>query len=379
MGAAPDRIGPTNPVAPHPAGGRDIPSLDGLRAVSIALVILAHTKTLLPPGLANSGPFRYIVGGGLAGVEVFFVISGYLITTLLLREFERTGTVSLRHFYLRRSLRIFPPFYAYLAIVALLWLAGLVPEHGPSLLAAATYSIVYLAHPQGWEIFHTWSLSVEEQFYLLWPAIFVFAHRRGHGLGFALSILAFMPLVRLLLWFAIPHAAGSPPHAAVTAGAIDTLMVGCLLALVGNRAALNRVLFRSWLPAALFVVGFVLVPWLAVKARGSGAILAAAIGVTVSALCIGGILCHVVGNPGAAAGRFLNLRVLRHIGVISYSLYLWQQLFTDVRLHLGPMCYLLMLLVAEASYWCIEKPVQRWRSRLRLGAQRGARPIPAEA
>ena len=135
----------------------DIPSLDGLRAVSIVIVILSHTKALLPAAVTRTGLFRYLIGGGLHGVQIFFAISGYLITTLLLREFKETNTISLRRFYARRALRIFPPFYAYLAVLGVLWIAGTIPQHWPTFLAAATYSITYLPDPRGWFLMHTWS------------------------------------------------------------------------------------------------------------------------------------------------------------------------------------------------------------------------------
>src|SRR5208282_4325811 len=128
MGSAPAHA---EPIISAPAQSRpahDIPSLDGLRALSIAIVILSHTKSLLPSPIANSGLFRYVIGGGLHGVQIFFVISGYLITTLLLREYNRTGSVSFKRFYARRALRIFPAFYIYLAVLAILWIAGLIPE-----------------------------------------------------------------------------------------------------------------------------------------------------------------------------------------------------------------------------------------------------------
>ena len=89
---------------------RNIPSLDGLRAICILSVLFAHSAWLLPARISASSPFRYIVGNGMHGVAVFFVISGYLITTLLLRELDTYSEVSLRRFYFRRSLRIFPPF-----------------------------------------------------------------------------------------------------------------------------------------------------------------------------------------------------------------------------------------------------------------------------
>jgi peptidoglycan/LPS O-acetylase OafA/YrhL len=369
MGTAPARAAPMYGTK-DPATARDIPSLDGLRAVSIAIVILAHTRSQLPPAVANSAVFRYAVGGGLHGVQVFFAISGYLITTLLLREFDRKQTISLSHFYIRRSLRILPPFYIYLAALGLLWVGGVVPEHATSFLAAATYGIVYLPDPQGWCVFHTWSLSIEEQFYLFWPLVFLLAHRRGKGTFVALLLLAVMPFVRIALWFALPHPGGIVPHSIVTVGSIDILMIGCLLALIKDRAGWRRVhrfLLQSVVAASLFLLGFLFVPRAGLKLAGSVAPVAfAAYGATITALCIGGILVHVVGNPHAIAGRFLNLAVVRHVGVISYSLYLWQQLFTIEGAHLPLYNYLLMLLAAEASYRLIEKPVLRFRNSLRL-------------
>lgn len=101
-------MGITAAIAHRPATPvrHDIPSLDGLRALAIGLVVLAHTRAVLPDAVAHSGLFRYTVGGGLHGVQLFFVISGYIITTLLLREFDRTGEISLPRFYVRRILRI---------------------------------------------------------------------------------------------------------------------------------------------------------------------------------------------------------------------------------------------------------------------------------
>ena len=155
-------------MQPRPA--HDIASLDGLRAVAIGIVILSHTRSFLPPWIAKSGLFRYVVGGGLHGCPDIFVLSGYLITTLLLREYERTGTVSLRRFYARRSLRIFPPFYAYLRSAR----HPLDRRHTFGTLAYLSCGRdVYRydsPHPQGWQLLHTWSLSIEEQFYFLWPS-----------------------------------------------------------------------------------------------------------------------------------------------------------------------------------------------------------------
>jgi peptidoglycan/LPS O-acetylase OafA/YrhL len=366
MGTAPASAEPIQsvPAQQHPA--HDIPSLAGHRALSITIVILSHTKSLLPAPIANSGLFRYLIGGGLYGVQIFFVISGYIITTLLLREYNRTGTVSFRRFYTRRALRIFPPFYTYFAVLAILWIMGVIPEHWPTYLASATYTFIYLPDPHGWYVEHAWSLSIEEQFYLLWPALLLFAHRRTKSISLAVAIIALMPIVRIALYLAVP----SPERAIVTSSSADTLMVGCLLALLSNRVPwkkAHRHFVNAWTAALLLAIGFLVMPYLSVKLTdGIPGILTIAFGNTVTLLCIGGILLYVIDNPQSPAGRFLNLRMVRHLGVISYSLYLWQQLFTGDPAHMRPYVYLWMLIAAELSFWLIEKPVMRLRTRLNL-------------
>jgi peptidoglycan/LPS O-acetylase OafA/YrhL len=366
MGSAPASAEPIQSAPARPRPAHDIPSLDGLRAISIGLVILSHTKSLLLSPIANSGLFRYVIGGGLHGVQVFFVISGYLITTLLLREYNRSSTISFKRFYARRALRIFPPFYIYFAVLAILWFMGTIPEHWPTYLASATYTFIYLPNPHGWYVEHAWSLSIEEQFYLLWPALLLFAHRRAKSIPLALAIIALMPIVRTVLYLTAP----SPERAIITSSSADTLMVGCLLAALlrdrpSCRSAHRRVL-NAFTVAALLAAGFLVVPYLSAKLTGIAAFAAVALGNTVTSLSIGGILVYVIDNPQSPAGRFLKLRLIRHLGVISYSLYLWQQMFTGDPAHMHLYVYLWMLLAAELSFWLIEKPVMRLRTRLNL-------------
>jgi len=143
---------------------RSIPSLDGLRAASVAVVIVGHSLAYLH-GEANRFPYLQLSELGQSGVDAFFVISGFLITYLLLKEKDATGTISLRNFYFRRFFRIFPPFYAYLAVVGILWVAGLARQDVRAFLSAATYTWNYAPHATSWLLAHTWSLSLEEQFY----------------------------------------------------------------------------------------------------------------------------------------------------------------------------------------------------------------------
>ena len=149
------------------AGGR-IPSLDGLHALAILLVIFAHSNF---PG-DHLLPLRMLRGrSGFLGVQIFFVLSGFLITTLMLREVRRTGRLHLGHFYLRRALRIVPVYVSYLALVGVLQFFRADHLSGFHWLARATYTVNFLPGSMPGPISHFWSLCVEEHFYLLWPLL----------------------------------------------------------------------------------------------------------------------------------------------------------------------------------------------------------------
>lgn len=136
-----------------------IPSLDGLRAISIAVVMVGHLAKWKHVSLPLLSPY------GALGVHVFFVLSGYLITNLLLREQERTSAISLSDFYVRRAFRIFPAAFVFLGVVvALYW-----RERHWTHVAAAVFYVANMDIWRPWIFGHLWSLSIEEQFYLLWP------------------------------------------------------------------------------------------------------------------------------------------------------------------------------------------------------------------
>jgi len=171
-----------------------LPSLDGLRAISIALVLVGHlsgTQGFITLDL-GVGDYAHL------GVLVFFVISGFLITNLLLSDYARNGSISIKLFYARRSLRILPASYCYLACIFLLWLAGIVHLGRSDLWHAITYTVNYMPNPS-WQIGHLWSLSVEEQFYLLWPfAIVTLGPRRAVSVAVVVVLLG--PMARSAAW-----------------------------------------------------------------------------------------------------------------------------------------------------------------------------------
>jgi peptidoglycan/LPS O-acetylase OafA/YrhL len=337
---------------------RNIPSLDGMRAISILLVIVAHSSRNFSAWIKI--PLGSYLLFAHTGVSVFFVISGFLITSLLLREQDATGTISLGRFYLRRACRIFPPFYIYLGIIFALTVAG--AFHAPlrAFLFAATYTSNYYLGPDGGfaGIQHIWSLSVEEQFYVLWPgALLLLGKRRAIGLAGFLILIS--PLSRVLTYLAL-----APQHRAMVDrmfhSSIDTIMFGCLLALLWDNERFHRlekIWTSPWSMAGATLFLFVVDPILDLHYRGYNLV----IGMTLEGLSICLITLYVVKGPKTFAGRFLNTPLLRHIGIISYGLYLWQSIFTVEGSQYFPLNLAAIVACAELSYWAVERPSRRLR------------------
>ena len=194
-----------------------IPCLDGIRALSILAVLFSHlggTRHAYPP-------LPVLASLGILGVRVFFVLSGFLITFLLLGEYQRSGAISLGRFYRARILRIFPAFYTYLLAIALLKTAGLL--HLPWNDIAISAGFVTDLRLTDWNVGHFWSLSTEEQFYLLWPALLLFAGRpRALKMG-ALAVV-FTPLLSGVL--SNLHF----PHLGALFLSLNAIATGCVLA-----------------------------------------------------------------------------------------------------------------------------------------------------
>ena len=163
--------------APWVASGH-VPCLDGLRAVSIAW---CFSNTPVPkPGCSGPRRMLWLRDIGDLGVSMFFGISGFLITLLLLREWNRTNTISMKAFYARRALRILPVYFSYLFVVFVLIRLGVLHLKAGDWISALTYTVNFRAEPT-WEVGHVWSLSIEEQFYLGWPLLLLFWRHGGPG------------------------------------------------------------------------------------------------------------------------------------------------------------------------------------------------------
>jgi peptidoglycan/LPS O-acetylase OafA/YrhL len=352
----------------QPLSTRNIPSLDGLRAISILLVIASHTHWALTGALSRSAwvNWRYY---GVLGVSVFFVISGYLITKLLLKELDATGSIGLKHFYVRRAFRIFPAFYVYLAFIGVLWSMGLVQQTLGSYVAAFTYTWNYYPYAAGWTLGHVWSLCIEEQFYLCWPLLLLWAGK-VRGLRIAICVILMAPFVRVATYEFAPVMRGHLGMMLHTR--IDTLLFGCALAILAQNsvfvARLRRLCHPLFLGGLLF---FVLLVSPVLSMRFGGAydepIQHTLLGASISIF-----LFYCIQGPKSLVGRVLNFSPIRHLGVISYSVYLWQQIFDGsqplIHTHYLGLTLIFILLTGEASYWGIERPALRLRRRLDVRA-----------
>jgi peptidoglycan/LPS O-acetylase OafA/YrhL len=343
-----------------------IPTLDGMRAGAVLLVFLSHawTKRWLP---------------GNFGVTVFFFLSGYLITTLLRMEFEQRGTISFKDFYLRRVLRIFPPFYVVLIVASALTMGGLLEgsvQFHAALFQVFFLSNYYIIHAGWWTgrapgTWVFWSLAVEEHFYLVFPLFYLLLRRfqpsaRRQAL-IMLAICGVVLLWRCALVFGL-HASQDRTYMA-TDTRIDSILFGCILAVWGNpvldkTSISDRALKWVWLP--LGTLGL-LVSFAVFSPRFEESFRYTLQGLSLFPFFIAGIRL-----PTWAFFRILNIGWVRFMGVLSYAFYLlhptvifgvqqWTHWNQTVQ---AALALALAVLLSWAIHVYVERPATRLRKRL---------------
>jgi peptidoglycan/LPS O-acetylase OafA/YrhL len=353
-----------------------IPTLDGWRAVAIIAVMASHA------GHSYSAPrgqdsFFDRIASGTHGVNLFFAISGLLITSRLLEEWDTSGRVSLKRFYVRRAFRILPPALLYLGVVALLGALGLLPVVREEFVAAALFFRNYLPAilgPNGAGFFtsHYWSLGVEEHFYLFWPALLLLAGRK-RALPAAIVLAILVAVWRHIeAWREIMlYNAIQPNYFVRSDTRIDSIMWGVVAAL-----ALSRPDVRA---AAEKYLGTIVM--LALVALYGAIVYRYGTRPTFwEAMIVPLIVASTVLKPGSMLGRALENPVMRWIGRLSYSLYLWEFFFVyyhDVPITLGvwqsfPVNLIAAAVCAAASYYLVERPLVRIGHRLAPAMPRDA-------
>ncbi len=329
------------------------PSLDGLRALAVVAVVLTHVAPASFPG-------------GWVGVDLFFVLSGYLITRLLCAEIGRDGRIRYARFYIKRVLRLAPAFVCLLLAATA---AALVSSDKPGNLEAVAMAAVYLMNwnaafgwvPQGY-LSHTWSLAAEEQFYLLWPVLLMLVIRR-RPIAWIAAALALAIAWRMVLIAGgaglerIYH--GFDTHA-------DPLLIGCALGVTSSGDATRRWAAR-WAAVPAATILFIVVGVQATSASAQS--LATMVAAAASAWLIIAAM-----EPGWLRS-WTSCRPLTFTGRISYGWYLWHPFLIFMLAGHGvpaivtvPLSYL----VAVASFYGIERRVLRLKARLQDGRAPGA-------
>jgi len=334
--------------------------------VAVSLVVFYHFG------------FQRVPGGH--GVLGFFVLSGFLITWLLLKEQERFGSISLRLFYLRRVLRIVPAFLCFW----LLWTAALVLSGKHIVWGQAVSALVYVSNyyhailgdpDTGFS--HTWSLGIEEQFYLLWPLSLIALWRRPERAPAILAAaIGAVWVYRAVLQFVV--GAGQQYFYAAFDTRADHLLAGCLLAALLHGGRLPWLWERLCTPWMSLVVGALLATSVWMSTVG-GFVYRDVVGFAIEPVLVAAVLAQAMALHESAPWRWLNWPWVRYLGVLSYSIYLYQQVVIGpVKRILAPAPPLVqlvvtlgvLLLVAAASYHLVERPFLRLKER--IGSRKGS-------
>jgi peptidoglycan/LPS O-acetylase OafA/YrhL len=333
-------------------GSNYIPTLDGWRAIAILLVIFEHAsfRTFRPVGWTELGAH---------GVEIFFVLSGFLITGKLLED------RSLSRFYTRRVFRILPILFAYItAICVIAFAVRRIPLSGSEVTASLFFVRNYCSFAgmnvtgAGWFTSHLWSLSIEEQFYLIWPLVLLRLGKDsllGRILSATLLFAIWCAIFVLVQVGRIQHLGGWHWLPNLHYGG---LIVGCVLRIAFSHAHAKAALSKILAGRSLAVVASLCVYLAMFHAR-----------ITIFDPLICGLgVCATMVEPNALVGRLLECSLFRWIGRLSYSLYIWQQLFLGFgvvyrpfgSLSRFPLNIAATVAVACLSYYLLERPMMRW-------------------
>jgi len=342
-----------------------IPELDGLRGISILAVMFFHSGSAMI--------------GGYIGVDVFFVLSGFLITSIIVNEYNETSALNYKVFYIKRLLRLGPALIFMLITFTLLSYLFLSEEKASSNLIDALISLFYVSnwarvfelHPPDW-LGHTWSLSIEEQFYFLWPIVLVTILRLCKSrwtvafIAFSIAILAWF----LRIYLTLDGSSYTRVYFGLDTRA-DALMIGCVLGIITSSSLLTdkiQKILSKW----LFVLAPVIVIYLGIVAFTMAAdhpqtnywvFFSVALSTAI-------FLAHLLINSKTLIHKLLSMKWLVWVGSISYGLYLWHYPIFRLMKSLEYQWEVIMTLgvivtftISIFSYYVLEKPILKMKKR----------------
>jgi peptidoglycan/LPS O-acetylase OafA/YrhL len=341
------------------------------------MVLFAHASLGSQfPGILRDIPGLFL--DGRLGVRVFFVISGFLITTLLLNEFASTGRINLWAFYQRRAFRILPVYYVYwTTVLILVGVCGTQAISWQTYLAALSFTTHFWGEwgPSSWPLLHSWSLAIEEQFYLFWPALFLCLGPRVAGRIWISLMIVIAPIIRHLIW-------KNPVQEHLFVTQADSIAFGCLLAMLGSAYSSRMGRFFRFQPAVGRVCAVLLI-YAPVIARlvirvGYGPRIITFFP-TIQCIAIAYLIGSYLTVESGIGFYFLNLAGVKWIGRLSYSLYIWQQsVLIPAAFEVYPpswrfaswiRCFpqnlLAVFILAAMSYYLVEQPFLALRKKLK--------------
>lgn len=332
---------------------RHFPQLDGLRGTAVLLVCLGHALVFR---LGRSARWTQVAS---LGVLFFFVLSGFLITGLLCSEERRTRRVSLKYFYVRRAFRILPAFAVYVLTVICLSHFKLITDSSWKTVLVSVLFLKNFFGPGLSALGHLWSLSLEEQFYLFWPLLFAVVGRR-RLLAPTMGLILGIALYRGVAILVAPYDYGSGVFELRSDFRMDSILVGCGLALVLDRRPQELMRFSRlacWGTHPLWALPLLFYWTLFCNLEPVWSVY-----LSVQTVLVGCLVFHLVAFPKSVVGRLLQQRWIRLVGLLSYSLYLWQQPFLVLSTPSWgaarelPWCVLLSGAAAGLSYVLVERP-----------------------